>query len=465
MSYSLIRAANMTSHSDPERAAVRKFLLELAPRFFDEDAPDHTDAEHRAITKLINCGLVEAEYKIEIDERSRQRAATVILRVSKSAADMHKVMQEVVLTAGWYGRGDPLGSAVQMLVRSQRFRLTYDGELAAADLRTGSEYPVNFALEPRLAGKPQLRFMGIEQKTPPTADDSLKANSSSQNVAVNVEFNPQIDVTSHIHLPSAAEPAGEKYADRKAADEKPDWQSIEDVRRQLPKLAASDCSILILGETGVGKEFYARQIHEDSPRSKKPFAPINCATLPKERIDAELFGHRRGTFTGAERDRAGRIKDAAGGTVLLDELGILPMESWGNLLRFLQDREISPVGGPSESIDVRIIAATNRPNALPEDIQHRFDAVLRLPPLRARREEIGELAKSLFDEAVKLHDKTSLRLTKEEREALACDPFEWPGNIRQLQKSIQNAVLMHEGIRNLTAKEILPAAKALSVSL
>jgi hypothetical protein len=354
----------MTSDSDPELAAVRKFLLELAPRFIDEEASDHTDAEHRAITKLINCGLVEAEYTLEIVEQSQQRAATAIIRVSKSAADMHRVMHQVLITAGWYGPTDTLASPVQTQVQSQRFRLTYDGELAAADLRAGSEYPLNFALEPRDAGTPRIIFVGIEQRTLPTVGAAPKTNAGSQNVAVKVEFNPKIDVTSHIYVPSNAQPVGENYADRKAAGERPGWQSIEDVHRQLPKLAASDCSILLLGETGVGKEYYARKTHAESPRNKKPFAPINCATLPKERIDSELFGHRRGSFTGADKDRAGRIKEAAGGTVLLDELGILPMESWGNLLRFLQDREVSPVGGALERVDVRIIAATNKDHGL-----------------------------------------------------------------------------------------------------
>ncbi len=235
--------------------------------------------------------------------------------------------------------------------------------------------------------------------------------------------------------------------------------SIEEVQELLPRLAASNGSVLILGETGVGKEFYAREIHGRSTRSDKPFIPVNCATLPKERIDSELYGHTKGAFTGADRDKKGRVRDAEHGTLFLDELGALPAECWGNLLRFLQDREISPVGGEASRVDVRIIAATNKPDALPPDIWHRFDFRLRIPPLRARIEQIPPLAKQLFADACKELEKTSLRLTGDELQTLEKSGYRWPGNVRQLQKAIKNAVWFHCGERNLTADEILQAAQ------
>jgi hypothetical protein len=134
-----------------------------------------------------------------------------------------------------------------------------------------------------------------------------------------------------------------------------EWQTIVEIDSQVKKLAPTDASILLLGETGTGKEFYANRVHQKSARKDKPFVAINCATLPKERIDAELFGYVKGAFTGAIENRAGRVREAEGGTVFLDEIGELPPDCWGNLLRFLQNKEIHPVGGKTITVDVRIL--------------------------------------------------------------------------------------------------------------
>ena len=158
----------------------------------------------------------------------------------------------------------------------------------------------------------------------------------------------------------AVEDGDRKVPDHPNGEDSPlQWQPITEVEKQFKRLSPTDCSILLVGETGTGKELLAKRIRKASSRSEKPFVVINCATLPKERIDSELFGHVKGAFTGATQDYAGKIREAEGGTVFLDEIGALPDNCWSNLLRFLQDKEIHPVGGRTATVDVRILAATN----------------------------------------------------------------------------------------------------------
>lgn len=237
------------------------------------------------------------------------------------------------------------------------------------------------------------------------------------------------------------------------------WQSIDEVERRVKKLAPTDFSVLIVGETGTGKEYYAERIHEASRRAHKLFLVINCATLPKERIDSELFGHVKGSFTGATQDYPGKIRQAAGGTVFLDEIGDLPSSCWGYVLRFFQAMEIHPVGGKTTTVDVRILAATNKPERVPEEAVNRFDHVLRLPPLRGRPDDIPRLAKQFFETARGTANKRSLRFHTFERGRLAAAAFGWPGNIRQLEKAIFRAVTLHDSGRDLTAEEVIQAAR------
>jgi hypothetical protein len=237
------------------------------------------------------------------------------------------------------------------------------------------------------------------------------------------------------------------------------WQSIAEIEEQIKKLAPTDCSILFLGETGTGKEFFARKVRDASARKDKPFVAVNCATLPKERIDSELFGHVRGAFTGATENRPGKVREAVSGTVFMDEIGALPADCWGNLLRFLQDKEIHPVGGKTTIVDVRILAATNQHGLVPQDALHRFDHVLHLPPLRTRPTEIAGLANDFFEAARETANRSSLRFPQAERDELARADYRWPGNIRQLEKAVQRAVLLHSSGRDLTAQKVLDAAK------
>ena len=244
------------------------------------------------------------------------------------------------------------------------------------------------------------------------------------------------------------------------AQDQTEWQSIQEIGQQVKKLAPTDRSILLLGETGTGKEFYAREIHKASDRKSERYEVINCATLPKERIDSELFGYVKGAFTGATGDYPGKIRQAEGGTVFLDEIGDLPRDCWGNLLRFLQDSEVHPLKGNTVSVNVRILAATNKPNLVPEEARHRFDYTLHLPPLRARRHDIPALAGDFFESSKACANKrSSMRFSQRERNKLGQDTYDWPGNIRQLEKAIQRAVDLHGSGRSLTAQKVLDAAK------
>src|SRR5262245_2777851 len=222
--------------------------------------------------------------------------------------------------------------------------------------------------------------------------------------------------------------------------------------QQVAQVGPTDATVLITGETGTGKELIARRLHAVSARRQRPLVVVNCAALPATLVESELFGHERGAFTGALQRKPGRFELAHGGTIFLDEVGELPPDMQGKLLRVLQEREFDRVGGASPvRVDVRVIAATNRPlERLVEEGRFRPDLFYRLnvyrltlPPLRERREDIWPLAdyfvrqfRTRFDKPVRSIDEGSMeRLLG----------YEWPGNVRELEHAIERAVLVAEG--------------------
>lgn len=228
--------------------------------------------------------------------------------------------------------------------------------------------------------------------------------------------------------------------------------AMKAVVRTIERIAPSDVSILITGESGTGKEVIADLIHTLSPRSKGPLIKINCAALPRELIESELFGSVKGAFTGANVDREGLFRQAEGGTLLLDEISEMPIDTQSKLLRVLQEKEVRPVGGrTSYKTDCRIIAATNRQTEeaiksgkLREDLYYRISAIsVYLPPLRERREDIIPLASAFLKRFDAQSGRNITGFTHAATEALRA--FDWPGNVRQLQNEIQRAVLMCEG--------------------
>ncbi len=230
------------------------------------------------------------------------------------------------------------------------------------------------------------------------------------------------------------------------------------IREQMTfakKVAATNINVLITGESGTGKEIIARAIHEFSDRATKPFVPLNCTAVPRDLLESHLFGHRRGAFTGADRDQPGLIRSAHGGTLFLDEIGELNLELQPKLLRFLESGEIAPLGERAPvNVNVRIVAATNanledavRDGKFREDLFYRLNVVrLSLKPLRERRDEIPGFVSHFVARAAAELDKGQLTVADETVELLLL--YRWPGNVRQLQNEIRRMVALAE--RNST---------------
>ncbi|MCX6621165.1 MAG: sigma 54-interacting transcriptional regulator [Acidobacteria bacterium] len=225
--------------------------------------------------------------------------------------------------------------------------------------------------------------------------------------------------------------------------------ALTKVLRQVEMVAPTDASVLILGETGSGKELIARAIHQRSPRAHKPLVKVNCGSIPRELFESEFFGHARGSFTGAIRDRVGRFQLADGGTLFLDEVGEIPLELQSKLLRVLQEGEFERVGDETtRRVNVRVVAATNRDlRQEAEAGRFRLDLFYRLgvfpvevPPLRERSEDIPELAAYFVRQACARFHVSEPRLI--ERELERARQYEWPGNVRELQNVVERAVIL-----------------------
>ncbi|NNE59492.1 MAG: sigma 54-interacting transcriptional regulator [Woeseia sp.] len=218
---------------------------------------------------------------------------------------------------------------------------------------------------------------------------------------------------------------------------------------QVDAVAQTPASVLILGESGVGKELVAHAIHARSSRADAPLVKVNCASIPKELFESEFFGHVKGAFTGAHRDRVGRFQLADGGTIFLDEVGEIPIELQGKLLRVLQESEFERVGDDiTRSVDVRVIAATNRDleelvvnGEFREDLYYRLSVFpISVPPLRRRQEDLPQLAQHFLDKACTEFGRTKLKLTN--RQVAAITAYDWPGNVRELKNVIERAVIL-----------------------
>ena len=228
--------------------------------------------------------------------------------------------------------------------------------------------------------------------------------------------------------------------------------ALQSVVRTIERVAPTDVTLLITGDSGSGKEVIADLIHSLSLRAKNRIIKINCAALPRELIESELFGSKKGAFTGANTDRQGLFRQAEGGTLFLDEISEMPIDTQSKLLRVLQDQEVRPVGDTtSYKINCRIIAATNRKpeeairdGKMREDLFYRISTIsVYLPPLRERRDDIMPLANAFLKRFAAQANRTLRGFTQQAVERLTS--FEWPGNVRQLQNEIQRAVLLSEG--------------------
>ncbi|HEX3320571.1 MAG TPA: sigma-54 dependent transcriptional regulator [Terriglobales bacterium] len=229
-------------------------------------------------------------------------------------------------------------------------------------------------------------------------------------------------------------------------------KKMQEIFRLIEMVAPSTASVLITGASGTGKELVARTIHELSPRRGKPFVPINCAAIPETLIESEIFGHEKGAFTGALERRTGCFELAEGGTLLLDEIGEMPIATQAKLLRVLEDRKLRRLGSRVEtSVDVRVLAATNKVpdeavanGELRQDLYYRLNVFnIHMPPLREHKEDIPELVQSLIRDMNSKHGRKVA--TVSEAVLNAFNNFSWPGNVRELRNTLERAVIVCEG--------------------
>ncbi|UCV17299.1 PEP-CTERM-box response regulator transcription factor [Ferribacterium limneticum] len=235
---------------------------------------------------------------------------------------------------------------------------------------------------------------------------------------------------------------------------------MQKICRTIEKVASSNATVLLLGESGTGKELLARGLHESSPRSNERFVAINCAAIPDNLLESELFGYEKGAFTGAAKTTPGKIETANGGTLMLDEIGDLPMPLQAKLLRFLQERVIERLGGRAEiPVDVRIVCATHQDlkthisnGTFREDLYYRLaEIVVQIPPLRERRGDPALMAHAFAHCFANEQKRGSMTLSEEAVRAI--ETHRWPGNVRELENCIKRAVIMADGSR-ITLEDI-----------
>jgi DNA-binding NtrC family response regulator len=238
--------------------------------------------------------------------------------------------------------------------------------------------------------------------------------------------------------------------------------AITDLRLEIERTARSDAKVLVTGESGAGKELVARAVHQYSSRAARPFLAVNCAGLPETLLESELFGHTKGSFTGAYRDKPGKLELADGGTLFLDEVGEMTLRMQGLLLRFLETGELQKVGADRvrSTVSIRVIAATNRnlrelitQQAFREDLFYRLNVIhLVVPPLRERREDIPMLVERFVQRSSASGSYTMRAVSPEALEALT--RYSWPGNVRELQNVIERLVVTCQ--REIALAEDLP---------
>lgn len=236
-------------------------------------------------------------------------------------------------------------------------------------------------------------------------------------------------------------------------------KQLGEVKDTILKVAPTDARVLIIGENGTGKELVARQIHEQSERAKAPMVEVNCAAIPSELIESELFGHEKGAFTSAVKQRIGKFEQANGGTLFLDEIGDMPLAAQAKVLRALQENRINRVGGDKDiKVDVRIIAATNKNlkeaienNEFREDLFHRLSVIrINVPPLKDRKDDIPELVEKFLSDIAEEHGSKKKSVDKEALNQLK--NYDWSGNIRELRNVVERLIIL--GADKITATDV-----------
>lgn len=227
-------------------------------------------------------------------------------------------------------------------------------------------------------------------------------------------------------------------------------EAINQVKKEIDQVAPSEARVLVVGENGTGKELVARWIHHKSDRAKNPLIEVNCAAIPSELIESELFGHERGSFTGAHKQKIGKFEQANGGTIFLDEIGDMSLSAQAKVLRALQENKITRVGGDKEvKVNVRVIAATNRnlremisKNEFREDLFHRLAVIIiRVPPLNERRSDIPLLVNHFIQGICSENGRPTMKISESAMDILR-DKVDWTGNIRELRNVIERLIIL-----------------------
>lgn len=374
---------------------------------------------------------------------------------------------------------------LRMALECQGYRveLAQDGEEAIARLGNPSEREVSVVLLdvliPRKEGLEVLQQ--IRSEFPRVGVIVLSELSSASEVVEAMQRGARdflVKPVSHEELDQAIrkvlEPAGAAAPPEEGVWmggelESPAYVSVGEPRARslLVRVASSDVPVLLQGETGVGKEVLARQLHALSPRAHRPFVKVNCAALPSELIESELFGYQRGAFTGAFRDKPGKFEAADGGTLLLDEIADMEPRLQAKLLHVLQDGEIEPLGGREPvRVNVRVMAATHRDLAeavrqgsFRTDLYHRLNVIcLRIPPLRERRDEILPLAEFLLR---KHAGARAASLPESLKPALLS--YDWPGNVRELENVVRRYLVLQDP--EALARELMRGSEACALEV
>lgn len=329
-------------------------------------------------------------------------------------------------------------------------------DIAFVDLRLGATNGMDL-IPSLLAASPWLKIIVITAYA--SIDTAVEAMRRGATDYVPKPFTPEqvrmaVAKASHVRLleqrlEALQEDLGRTNPEVDLTTRAPAMQRMLDLARQV---ARSDATVLIRGESGTGKGVLARAIHGWSNRARKPLGVVSCPSLPAELLESELFGHTKGAFTGAIRDNPGRIAGCDGGTLLLDEIGDLPLPLQPKLLRFIQEREYERIGDyRTLTADVRILAATNvdlersvQEGRFREDLFYRLNVVqLGVPPLRERQEDIVPLAEHLLAFFGKTHHRSFLGFSDDAKEAL--QEYGWPGNLRELRNAVERAAILGSG--------------------